>query len=422
VAARSDAATDRVSLASAPAVASGLSMIVWCKIVVDLNAFSTICRFHQSSGANTAITLGMKANGTQPALFSPGNTGGIVGADLVVGTYTCVGFAVNASGVGALYVGTTPGTLTKTTGTVPISQTPDGLTFFGRSASDATEWGNLSLAYARAWAGQLSDAEMAAESLSSATVKTSGNFDHWAFAAAALTGVNGHTLSAGTTALSSDTDPVLSTDITGSGALTSPAAVAAGSGAVTVSGTGAPTAPKAVAAGAGAVTVTGSGAAAVPPAQAAGTGTVVVAGSGALTAPPAVAAGTGAVTVAGSGALTTPAAAASGTGGVVVTGSGALVAPPAVVSGTGGGLAPIEGVGVLVAPAARASGTGQVVVTGIGACVAPAAVVRGFESQSLPAGRPHLTLRPNRATAELAGSNTTAALTPNNASLEGAAP
>ena len=229
MAGRSDAATDRVSLASAPAVASGLSIIAWVKIAVDRNDFSTVCRFHQGSGSNTAVTLGMKSNGTQPAVFSPGNTTGITGTDLVVGTWTCIGFALAANGVGAFYRGTTPGTLTKTTGTVPISQTPDGLTFFGRSSSDAAEWGNLSIAYARAWAGQLSDAEMAAESASATEVRTSGLFDHWAFAGAALTGVNGHTLTAGSTALTSDTDPVLSTGnstnlprVTEAGSVTAP--------------------------------------------------------------------------------------------------------------------------------------------------------------------------------------------------------
>jgi hypothetical protein len=377
LAARSDAATDRVSLASAPAVASGLSMIVWVKIVVDRDDFSTICRFHQSSGGNTAITLGMKSNGTQPALFSPGNTGGVTGTDLVVGTWTCVGFAVNASGVGALYRGTTPGTLTKFTGTVPISQTPDGMTFFGRSPSDATEWLNGSLAYARAWAGQLSDAEMAAESASATAVKTSGLFDHWAYAAAALTGVNGHTLSAGTTALSADTDPVLGTDINGTGALTAPPAVASGTGTVVVSATGAATAPKATAAGTAGVVVFGSGAAVAPLAQAIGSASVVVTGSGALTAPPGAAAGAGTVAVGGPGALLAPAAAVSGTASVIVTATGDLVAPRGVVAGTGEPTPAIEGTGALVAPAPVVVGSGSVVVAGAGALTAPSPTVAG---------------------------------------------
>lgn len=380
MAARSDAATDRVSLASAPAVASGLSVLVWVKIVVDRDDFSTIVRFHQASGGNTALTLGMKANGTQPALFSPGNTGGVTGTDLVVGTWTCVGFAVNASGVGALYRGTTPGTLTKFTGTVPISQTPDGLTFFGRSPSDATEWGNLSLAYARAWAGQLSDAEMAAESASATAVKTSGLFDHWAFAGAALTGVNGHTLTAGTTALAADTDPVLGTDITGSGALAAPAAQASGTGAVVVAGAGTVAAPKATTAGTGTAAVTGSGAAIAPAAQVAAAGSVVVAAAAALSAPRAATAGAGTVVVGGTGALIAPTAPAAGAGMVVVTATADLVAPSAAVAGTGEPTPATEGSGTLAAPAAVVSGTSTVVVTGAGVLTAPGPVVAGAGS------------------------------------------
>jgi hypothetical protein len=380
VAARSDAATDRVSLASAPAVASGLSMIVWVKIVVDRDDFSTICRFHQSSGGNTAITLGMKANGTQPALFSPGNTGGILGTDLVAGTWTCIGFAVNASGVGALYRGTTPGTLTKVTGTVPISQTPDGMTFFGRSPSDATEWLNGSLAYARAWAGQLSDAEMAAESASVTAVKTSGLFDHWAYAGAALTGVNGHTLTAGTTALSADTDPVLGTDITGTGALTAPAAQSSGTGTVVVAGTASATSPRPVTAGAGTVVVAGSGTVVAPPAQAAAAGAVLVAAAGALTAPRAATAGAGTVIVGSGGALVAPAGSAAGSGTVVITATGALVAPAAIVAGTGEPTPPIEGSGALAAPIPVVSGAGAVTVSGVGVLRAPTPVVAGTGS------------------------------------------
>ncbi len=212
MAARADAASDRVSLAAGPSITGGLSVCMWVKLAVDRNDFSTFCRIHAGSGGNTAITIGTKSDGVTPFVFSPGNASGVAGSALALDTWTFVGYTVDpgASNATAFYRGTTPGSLVKTTGTVPISQTPTGLTFFGRSASDADEWANLSQAYARIWGGVvMSDAEMEAESASATAVRTSGLFDHWAFAGAALTGVNGNTLSAGSTALTSDTDPVL---------------------------------------------------------------------------------------------------------------------------------------------------------------------------------------------------------------------
>lgn len=208
MAARSDAASDRVNLASAPTI-TALTVAAWVKLAVDLDAFSTICRLHSSGGGSTCLVLGMKGNGTQPAVFSPSNPTGVVGSDLVVGVWTYVGFALAGSAV-SLYVGTTPGTLVKTTGTVAPGAAPDALTWFGRHAGDADEWLNASVAYARVWQAALSDVEMAAESLASANVRTANAFEHWPFTAAALTGViNGLNLSAGTTPLTADTDPPL---------------------------------------------------------------------------------------------------------------------------------------------------------------------------------------------------------------------
>lgn len=423
MAARSDAATDRVSRSTAPSLAS-FTICAWAKVVNSAAPlFHPITRFSDAGDSSSWIVGFKGTNGRTPSCYSPGNATGISGAEVALGTWVFVAATLSGTAA-AIHTGTSPGSLTKVTGTVAAANTPTQFGVFGRSAADGSEWLDGSLAGLRMWTAVLSDAEIVSESQSIAAVRTSGLWGSWPFASAALTDASGNSrnLTAGSTALSSDTDPTLTTDITGTGALTAPAAVASGTGTATVAGTGAATAPKVIVAGTGADLVTGSGAAAAPSAQAAGAGTVAVAGSGALTAPPAVTAGIGAVMVAGTGALIAPPASASGAGTVVVAGTGALVAPPAVVAGAGGGTAAVEGSSALVAPAARAAGAGQVVVTGVGVCVAPAAVVHGFDQQAQPAGRPRLTLQPNRAAAELAGSTTTAVLTPNTASLEGAAP
>lgn len=394
MAARSDAATDRVSRTTAPSLAA-VTVCAWAKIGVTHagNLFHPIMRVEASGGS--AMIFGFKgANGRTPSLYSGSSTTGISGTEVALSTYVFVAATMSA-GAAQLFQGTTPGSVSKVTGTVNTTGTPDTVTVFSRSPSDGSEWLEGTLAGVRMWTAVLSDAEIAAESLSLTAVRTSGLWASWPFAAAALTDASGNSrpLTAGSTALSSDTDPALATDITGSGALTAPAAVAGGAGTVVVSGTGAATAPKAVAAGTGIVAVAGVGSATAPLAQAAGTGTVVVAGSGALAAPPAVAVGTGTVTVGGAAALTAPPASAFGTGGVIVTGSGALVAPPAVVTGSGGTTA-IEGSGALAAPTPVVNGTGQVTVTGHGALVALApvsastvgVVISGSGAASSPAG------------------------------------
>ncbi|RSN65404.1 hypothetical protein DMH01_03235 [Amycolatopsis sp. WAC 04182] len=174
---------------------------------------------------------------------------------------------------------------------------------------------------------------------------------------------------------------------------------AAGAGDST--GTGALTAPASVAAGTGTVPVTGAGATTAPKSTSAATGAVIVAAAGAATAPASVASGAGGVVATGTGAATAPTAIANGAGTVVVTGNGALTAPASVASGTGGAVPAIEGTGALVAPAAVALGAGVVIISGIGHCVAPASVASGSESLTAPAEDPRLTIHPNLATASI---------------------
>jgi hypothetical protein len=382
VAARSDAATDRVTLSSAPPMAT-ITIAGWARIeAASAGSFNPIARFHVNSGDTSSWIVGFKgANGRTPSVYSPSNATGISAAEQALSTYVYVAATLSGTAAQLLY-GNTPGSLTKVTGTVAAGGTPDRITFFGRSAADGSEWLNGILAHWRIWTAVLSDSEIAAESQSADPVRTSGLWSDWDFAAAALTdgSGNGRNLTAGSTALTAATDPALSTTITGTGVLTAPASVAAGTGTAVVAGSGASSAPTSAAAGIGAVVVTASGAAAAPAAVASGAGTAVVAGTGAAAAPP---------------------AAANGTGTVVITASGSLTAPSAVASGTGGLTPAIEGTGALVAPATVALGAGIVIITGTGACVAPSSIAAGYESAVADARDPQLTIHPNLATASI---------------------
>ena len=100
-----------------------------------------------------------------------------------------------------------------------------------------------------------------------------------------------------------------------------------------VTGTGAITAPAATSSGSGSVTISGSGGAPGVAAVASGAGTVTVSGVGAVFGTVGVTAGAGTVTVSGSGGAIAPAANASGAYFPPITGTGAVVAPAGVCSG-----------------------------------------------------------------------------------------
>lgn len=221
MAGRSDAATDRVSLASAPSLAA-FTVMGWVKVVNSVSPFfHEIVRF-SDAGASSNLILGMTgAAGLTPRTYSSGSTSGVVaGTAYTLGQWVFVASSHNGSAA-ALYHGATPGSLTKVTGTVTVG-TPNQLTLFSRSASDGSEWLDGSLAYVRMYTAVLSDAEIAAESQSATAVRTSGLWAHYPLAAAALTDTSGNArnLTAGTTPLSSDADPALGTSFTDAGTAT----------------------------------------------------------------------------------------------------------------------------------------------------------------------------------------------------------
>jgi|SRR5882757_71995 len=211
MAARSDAATDRVSLGSAPTL-TALTIGGWARIdSAGVGSFNPIIRLSINSGDVSSWIVGFKGtNGRTPSVYSPLNTTGIVAPEQALATWVYIAATLNAGAAQLLY-GTVPGTLSKVTGTVAASGTADRLTWFSRSAADGTEWLLGALAYERIWTAVLSDAEIALESQSAVPVRATNLWADWRFASAGLTDSSGNArnLTAGSTALSAETDPPL---------------------------------------------------------------------------------------------------------------------------------------------------------------------------------------------------------------------
>lgn len=177
----------------------------------------------------------------------------------------------------------------------------------------------------------------------------------------------------------------------GSAAVTSPTADADAAASVIVAGTATVTAPAAQASGEGELSfdAVGSGAVVAPAATAAGSGALWITGTGAATAPAAAADAAGSVTITGTGGATAPAAETIGTGNLTLTGDGTLTAPAAVASGAALVGTEIFGAGAFSAPAAQAAGTGTIVIAGVGEAVAPPAEAIGYSHAPARGGRLH---------------------------------
>jgi hypothetical protein len=190
---------------------TSLTIMSWVKVVNSVTPFfHEIIRFYDAAPSSNLI-LGMTgAAGLTPRTYSSGSTSGVVSATAYsLGQWVFVASSHTGS-TAALYHGATPGSLTKVTGTVTVG-TPIAYTYFSRAVTDGSEWLDGSLAYARIYTAVLSDAEIAAESMSATPVRTTNLWADYPFAAAAITDASGNSrdLTAGSTALSSDTDPTL---------------------------------------------------------------------------------------------------------------------------------------------------------------------------------------------------------------------
>jgi hypothetical protein len=203
-----DAATDRVSVASAPSLATW-SVCCWAKVAASAS-FSPMVRVEAAGG--TAMVFGFKS--LTPSLYSAASTTGINGTAVTLGAYVFIGATRNGTTC-ALYQGVVGGaSLTKVTGTVNSSGTPDTWTAYGRSPSDGSEWFSGTQSLLRTWgAAVLTDVEMDVEFKSATAVKT-GAWGNWPLGNNGSGGVslldisgNARHLVAGSTPLTLSADP-----------------------------------------------------------------------------------------------------------------------------------------------------------------------------------------------------------------------
>lgn len=211
---RFDAASDRVSYTGAtppPDTATGVSFTCWAYLSVDRNDFSAIWRLW-SAVLGTRVNMATGSSGETPGLFSAGNTGGVIAPlPLVVGTWRAVGCAISGT-TGTIRIA--PADLSavlSNSGTVSGGATAAGFTLGGRDTSDSSEWFNGRIAYPRIWAGLLDGAEMLAEWSSLVPVRGSGMWGAWELPSLADVSGNGRNLTAGSTALSAEDGPPITT-------------------------------------------------------------------------------------------------------------------------------------------------------------------------------------------------------------------
>lgn len=216
---RSDADTDRLTCSDSPPdpTTTGITITGWAYLVVDRNDFSTLCRVHGGAvpGTSTALNVATASDGTTLSLFTP--SGSLTGTAMTVGAWSR--WAATMQGTaGVIYRADAEGATGSSSGAVGTAVTPTGVTLFGRSAADATEWANARLAYVRVWSGVRNQAAIEAEWASSTPVVTANLWADWPLASHTdLTdhSGNGHHLVAGSTSTSTEADPPLTDTIVG---------------------------------------------------------------------------------------------------------------------------------------------------------------------------------------------------------------
>lgn len=212
-AARFDAATDRISYTggtAAPDTTTGMSFTCWAHLSVDRDDFSTIVRFY-SAAFGTRVTFCTASNGITPALYSPGNTAGVLStAVFTPGNWLALGISITGT-TGTIY--TANATLTTTTnqsGTVSGGSATQGFTLGGRDPNDATEWWNGRIKYPRVWSTTMTLAEAQSEWASPTPVRTSNLWGAWVLSGPgdlSDTSGNGRNLTAGSTAVTAEAGP-----------------------------------------------------------------------------------------------------------------------------------------------------------------------------------------------------------------------
>jgi hypothetical protein len=259
---RFDAASDRISFAGTMfSVGAGFTITAWAWVSVDTDANSTFARLHASSGGSTIATWATGSDGLSGPNYFTGGGSVSNSTNMAVGAWRKI--AISCSGTtGKSYVNTIGGTTEVDSGTVSVG-TPDGITLGGRSPADSSEPFNGRLAYVRVWTTELTQTQIEAEWASSTPVITSGLWASWPLIDSTdLTdhSGNGRNLSAGTTAVSTEADPPLSSSVTGTAAGAFGALTGTASGVRKVNGTAASTLGGLAGAASGTPKVTGTAA------------------------------------------------------------------------------------------------------------------------------------------------------------------
>lgn len=214
---RFDAATDRISYtATNPPSTTAFTITAWAMVVTDTDSNATIARLHASTGGSTIATWATGSDGLSgPNYFT--TSGSISNAtNFAAGSWRKV--AICATGTsGKSYVATVGGGTEVDSGTIATGQ-PTGITLGGRAVGDGTEWFNGRLAYVRVWSVELTQSEIEAEWASATPVKTANLWADWPLTVHTdLTdhSGNGRNLTAGSTAVTTEADPPVSSGTTG---------------------------------------------------------------------------------------------------------------------------------------------------------------------------------------------------------------
>lgn len=351
---RFDAASDRISFAGTMfAVGSGFTATAWAYVSVDTDANATFARLHASSGGSTIATWATGSDGLSgPNYFTSG--GSVSNAtNMAVGSWRKI--AISCSGTtGKCYVNTVGGTTEVDSGTVGVG-TPDGITLGGRAPADSSEPFNGRLAYVRVWTTELSQSQIEAEWASTTPVVTSNLWADWPLTDSTdLTdhSGNGRNLSAGSTAVSTEDNPPLSGNVTGT--------ATAAFGGLTATATGVRT-------------VLGTATAAFGSLTAAATGTRKVSGTGSFNG--------GGLTASSTG-LRSVIATASGTFGALT----ATAISPSQITGTASSQGSLTATAQGSVPASSSSGSGWGALISI---YAEAAAIMRDEKNSPPTACPY---------------------------------
>lgn len=374
MAVRFDAATDRITYTgTSPTPSSGYTATCWLYISVDRNDFSTFLRLHAASGATTVINAACGSDGVTPEIFTAG--GSSPGPQsLPVAGWARVAITVTGT-TSKVYVATgSAGATMSTTGNVGSSgaTAATGFTVGGRSAVDGSEWYDGRIAYLRMWTTVLTQSEIEAEWAAATPVRTSLLWaDYPLLLASNLLDQsgNGRHLSAGSTAVSTEGDPPVSSSVAGTFAASLPSLTTAAAGGVQVPGVLVAALPALTATAAGDVAVAGTLAVTLPALTAVAAGSVQVAGELAAILPVLDAAASGPVVAGGGLVVGLPAVTATVAGGVDLAGHLAGELPALTTSLTGG--LTVGGVLAVELPALTAGVAGGLSVAGTVGVVLP---------------------------------------------------